>query len=316
MFGTGPFAVPTLRALYDSGHIVAALVTQPPRAARGHRPPAASPMRQLAESRQTPILDPDNVNTDEAVAALSALSPDLFIVADYGQILAPRTLAAAPRGGINLHGSLLPKYRGAAPINWALYRGETETGVTVIQMTPRIDAGPRLAQARLAIEPDETAPQLERRLAELGAPLVCRVIDALARGTIEPLPQDAAQATSARRLRKSDGEVDWSRAAEAIRNQVRALEPWPRTATWWHRPEGDPLRLILCRTHVVPEPATAPAGTVVRASAGQLHVATGQGVLALDEVQPAGKRAMSSAEFLRGHPLTVASRLGPLVQNQ
>jgi methionyl-tRNA formyltransferase len=165
------------------------------------------------------------------------------VVCDYGQILAPATLATARRGGVNLHGSLLPKYRGAAPINWAIYHGETESGVTVIHITPQIDAGPCIAQARTAIGPDETAAELEVRLAELGAGLMCEAIDLLEEGRQQALPQDAALAGKAPRLKKSDGLIDWRRPAAAIKNHVRAMEPWPKTYTFWHRCDGPPLRL-------------------------------------------------------------------------
>lgn len=312
MMGTGPFAAPTFQALYDTPHEVLALVTQPVRTQQGRRELATSPMRLVAQEHGTPILDPESINTDEARARLAEFRPDLFIVADYGQILSAETLAVAPLGGINLHGSLLPKYRGAAPINWALYRGDAETGVTVIHMTPRVDAGPTLAQARTAIDPDENAVELEARLAALGAPLVCQTIDELAAGHTRSLPQDPAQASPARRLRKTDGEIRWSRSAQEIKNQIRALEPWPKTYTFWHRPGGAPLRLILGRSAVFPgEASDAQPGTVIDASDGKLSVSTGSGALAILEVQPAGKRLLSSQEFLRGYPVKAGERFGP-----
>ncbi len=311
MMGTGPFAAPMFRALYDTPHEVLALVTQPVRAKRAGREPQPSPMRAVAQEHGTPILDPENINCDEARAALAQFQPDLFVVADYGQILSPETLAVAPHGGINLHGSLLPKYRGAAPINWAIFRGDTQAGVTVIHMTPRIDAGPTLSQAAIEIGPEENAVELEARLAELGAPLICRTIDDLAAGRLSPLPQDPALASPARRLRKTDGELQWSRSAQEIKNQIRALEPWPKTYTFWHRPNGAPLRLILGRCQVGrDEPAVEP-GTVVKAGGGELAVRAGDGVLALLEVQPAGKRLLTSEEFLRGYPVKVGERFGP-----
>lgn len=305
MMGTGPFAAPLFRALYNSRHQVAALVTQPLRGARAGAP--ASPLRQTAAEHDTPVHDPESINTDDARDMLAAVAADLFVVADYGQILAAETLATARLGGVNLHGSLLPKYRGAAPINWALYHGETETGVSVIHMTPRVDAGPVLAQARTAIEADENAVELERRLAELGASLTVRAIDDLAEGRAAALPQDPALASPARRLRKSDGRIDWSRAAADIRNQVRALEPWPRTYTFWQRPGHPPLRLIPGRCSVVDVPPTAPAGSVLQ-SGDQLIVATGSGGLQIHELQPAGKRMLSAAEFLRGYHIQAGDR--------
>jgi methionyl-tRNA formyltransferase len=310
--GTGPFAVPMFRALYGAGHRIAALVTQPTRPVRGNRPPPPNPMRQVAEEHGTPVLDPEKINTDEARAAIARFAPDLFVVADYGQILAPETLALTRLGGINLHGSLLPKYRGAAPINWAIYKGDAETGVTVIHMTPRVDAGPAIAKARIPIDSEETAIDLEHRLAELGAPLVCQTVDRLAAGKVESLPQDSTQASPARRLRKTDGEVDWSRSAAAIKNQVRALEPWPRTSTNWLREGGEPLRIILGRVSVKYGTADAPPGTVLPGDKGELLVATGEGILSLDEVQPAGKRSMAAAEFLRGHLVIPGQRFGPI----
>jgi methionyl-tRNA formyltransferase len=315
MMGTGAFAVPTFRALLDSRHAVAGLVTQPARGGpAGRQPP--SPMRVLAESN-IPILAPENVNTESARAELAAWEPDVFVVADYGQILAAATLEVSRLGGVNLHGSLLPKYRGAAPVNWAIYHGESETGVSVIQMTPRIDAGPCLAQASTPIDPDENSIELEARLAQLGAPLVLATIEALAAGRVEPLPQDPGLATPARRLRKSDGLVDWSRPAEAIKNQIRAMEPWPRTYTFWQRAEEGELRLILGRARVRADDASTWQGLqepivpgMVLESREGLQVATGQGVLEIESLQPAGKRMLGAAEFLRGHRLKRGDCLG------
>jgi methionyl-tRNA formyltransferase len=312
MFGTGPFAVPTFRALYGTSHQVVALVTQPPRVVRGKVVAADSPLRDEAVRRGTPILDPEDVNTAESRSRLTECDADLFVVADYGQILSAETLGLARHGAINLHGSLLPKYRGAAPINWAIYKGETEAGVSVIHMTPRIDAGPVLAQAKLAIGPDETAVDLEARLCELGAPLICQVIDAIVAGSTVSLPQDLALATKARRLRKTDGAIDWSRTAVEIKNQVRALQPWPRAYTDWLRTSGGPLRLIVGRVDVddlAPSREAAP-GEVLVADKDQLFIAAGQGVLAIRQLQPAGRQMMSAADFLRGHSIRVGERLG------
>lgn len=309
VMGTGPFAVPMLRALYDSPHEVLALATQPERPGHKGRPAPKNPMRLAAEEHGTPILDPDEINTDEARAQLARFEPELFVVADYGQILASETLAVAPQGGVNLHGSLLPKYRGAAPINWALYHGDAETGVTVIHMTPRVDAGPSLAQVRTPIDAEENAVELERRLAELGAPLVCRTIDELAAGCARPLPQDRHLASPARRLRKSDGQIDWSRTAEQIKNQIRALEPWPKTFTYWRRQGGEPLRLILGRSQVLPAAGLhVEPGAVIAADRSELAVATGSGALRLLELQPAGKRLLGAEEFLRGYPVRAGDR--------
>jgi methionyl-tRNA formyltransferase len=310
--GTGPFAVPMFRALYESRHTVVALVTQPPRDVRG-KPSPKNPMRIEAEAHGTPVFDPVSINTDEARAVLRDYSPDLFVVADYGQILKPETLATAPLGGVNLHGSLLPKYRGAAPINWAVYNGDAETGVTVIQMSPRVDAGGCLVKAATPIGSDENAVELEHRLAELGAPLIRSIVDRLADGPIIPEPQDPAQATPARRLKKTDGEIDFRRTAAEIKNQIRALEPWPRTATTWLRTSGEPMRLIVGRVDVDPSAASNEPGMVESVDRDSFTIATGGGRLVVREVQPAGKRMLSAGEFLRGHPLRAGDRFGPAV---
>ena len=311
MLGTGPFAVPTFRALYDTRHAVVALVTSPLRTHRGQPVEPISSIREVARQHGTEIFDPDDVNAPAAVARLASFQADLLVTCDYGQILAPLALATAGRGGVNLHASLLPKYRGAAPINWAIYHGETETGVTVIHMTPQIDAGPSIAQTRVAIDPDETAVELEARLAELGARLVSETIDRLESGRVSALPQDAALASKAPRLKKSDGLIDWTRPALAIKNHVRAMEPWPKTYTYWHRPAGPPVRLILGPVSMVEHRATdAAPGTVIEATGNRLAIAAGQGAIVPTSIQPAGKRLMAIDEFLRGHCIRSGERFG------
>ena len=243
---------------------------------------------------------------------------DLLVVCDYGEILRPATLATARLGGVNLHGSLLPKYRGAAPVQWAILRGETETGNSVIQMTPGLDAGPCLGQQRVAIDPDEDAGQLEARLATLGAELVCDVVDQLATGTARPIEQDTSQASKAPRLAKEHGAIDWSHAAAEIKNQIRAVRPWPRAYTFWLRREGGPMRLSIDRvTPLVPGEAalaadavSTPPGTVLEATK-RLVIATGNGALEIVELQPAGKKPMPTAEFLRGNRVAAGDRFGP-----
>jgi len=308
MMGTGPFAVPTFRALLASHHDVRALVTRPPKALHGKSQADVNPMRVVAHECGLAIHEQESINVPYARAVLASYRPDVFVVCDYGQILAPDTLEIARLGGINLHASLLPKYRGAAPINWAIYRGEIETGVTVIHMTPRVDAGPAIAQASTPIAAEENAVELEGRLAELGAPLVLRALDELERGTAKPIEQDAAQASRAPRLKKELGQVDWQRGAAEIANQVRALVPWPKTYTFWQRPGGTPLRVILEKVRVVD--AAGEPGLVLEASGDQLVIATGQGGLVIEAIQPSGKRVMSAGEFLRGYPVRAGQRFG------
>jgi methionyl-tRNA formyltransferase len=313
MLGTGPFAVPTFRRLLAGPHRVEMLVTRPPRTVHGKRQSDVNPMREVARERGLPIFEPESINTDEARAELFRYRPDLLVVCDYGQILKPETLALGRLGGINLHASLLPKYRGAAPINWAIYHGEQETGDTVIHMTPEIDAGPAIAQVRTPIGACETAGQLEPRLAELGAPLVAQAIEELIAGTVQAIGQDPAQATRAPRLKKTDGLADWSRPARALSDQVRALDPWPKTYTFWQRPAGEPLRLILDKVAVELAAGAAPssgAGKVLEDQGERLVVAAGAGALRLEQIQPAGKRVLSAAEFLRGYPVRVGEMFG------
>jgi methionyl-tRNA formyltransferase len=271
-------------------------------------------MQRAAEELGLPVWQPETVNSEQAVDQLRTLQPDLLVVCDYGEILKPPVLAVPPHGGVNLHGSLLPKYRGAAPVQWAVLNGDAETGNTVIQMTPGLDAGPILGVDRVAINPDETAGELEARLAQRGGDLVLRVIDQLAAGAAQPIPQERSQASKAPRLEKEHGFIDWSKPAPAIKNQVRALDPWPRAYTHWQRSPGDPLRLIVHRTQLVSDDQrpTGLAGSVplprpgaVLEAAPRLLIATGAGRLELLALQPAGKRVLSAAEFLRGYPVSV-----------
>jgi methionyl-tRNA formyltransferase len=240
------------------------------------------------------------------------LKADLSVACDYGQILSAATLSATRCGGINLHAALLPKYRGAAPINWAIYHGETETGVTVIHMTPQLDAGPCIARSRTNIGPDETAGELEIRLAELGAPLTREAIELIESDRAAALPQDSTQASRAPRLKKSDGLIDWTRPAAAIKNHIRAMEPWPKTYTHWLRSQGAPMRLILGPASIVQfdTAGTAP-GTIIEASGNRLVIAAGQDAVLLKSIQPAGKRVLAIDEFLRGHPLRPGDIFGP-----
>jgi methionyl-tRNA formyltransferase len=311
MMGTGPFAAPTFRELFETHHEVLALVCSPLRSPRGKESLALSPMRDIAHEQGLPIFDPEHINDSRSQQQLSAYDADLMVVCDYGQILAAETLATARMGGINLHASLLPKYRGAAPINWAIYDGQRQTGVTVIHMTPRVDAGPCIAQAETDIDPEETAVELEARLAVLGAWLVRRTLDAMEAGRMEALQQDPALASKAPRLKKTDGLIFWYRPAEAIKDHIRAMEPWPKTYTFWHRHSGPPMRLIFgpVKVEETPEQATPP-GTVLRADEHGLAIAAGHGAVVLQTVQPAGKRVMSIEEFLRGYPVQPGDLFG------
>lgn len=311
MMGTGPFAVPSFRALLDSPHEVLALVTRPTPQAKGREKASLNPMRDLAEERGLTVYAPDSINTDEAAEKLRDWNADLFVVCDYGQILSKTALGLAPLGGINLHASLLPKYRGAAPIHWAILNGDAETGITVIHMTPRLDGGPCLVVRSTPIGNEETLPELEQRLSEMGVAAVLDAIDQLAKwdrvsaiGSLQP----KSQVTKAPRLAKADGLIDWSKPAACIQRQVRALKPWPTTYTHWQRPQGEPLRVIVDQVTVIDEPAVAEPGTIVVSDGKQLVIATGDGRLSLTALQPAGKRVLQISEFLRGYAVKVGER--------
>lgn len=315
MMGTGPFAIPTFESLLDSEHDVAVLVTRPTPPARSRSKTPSNPMRDVAESRSIEVLSPDDVNSEAARKQLASLRPDLFVVCDFGQILSPETLSIPPLGGINLHGSLLPKYRGAAPVHWAILNGDEETGITVIHMTPKLDGGPALTIRATPIGKRETTEELEPRLALLGVESVHEAIDMLSnwdRSSPIGTPQDQSLACRAPRLKKSDGAVDWSLSAIRIFNRFRALKPWPGSFTQWQRPNGQPLRLLLDDIAISDTSVSAAVepGTVVVSEVDRIEVATGDGILSLVKVQPAGKRVMEIGEFLRGYSISAGDRLG------
>ncbi len=298
VLGTGDFALPTFNHLVDSGCQVVALVTQPDRPQGRKRELIPSLIKQSAQAKGIAVEQPENVNAPEALALIAAYAPDLLVTAAYGQILSPELLGLSRLGGINLHGSILPKYRGAAPVARAIERGESETGVTVIRMTPRIDAGGMLAFARTPIDPAETAGELEDRLALVGAPLVLQTIQAIADGTAEVLPQSKSKVTKAPKLSKDDGWIDWTLPSQTVHNLVRAMQPWPLASTTWLRPTG-PVRLIIHRSEVVD--GQGQPGQVLEALGDRLVVAAGEGAVRLWTVQMVGKKPSPAAEFLRGH---------------
>ncbi len=311
MMGTGSFAEPTFLALTQTRHPVVALVTNPDRPAGKDRE-MVRPIKKLAVERDIPVFQPESVNSPEGVAGVRSFQPDLLVVAAYGQILSAEVLESAPLGGINVHASLLPKYRGAAPVEWAIYHGETQTGVTIIRMSTRLDAGEMLAQEAVDILPDETAGQLEARLAQIGARLAVEVVERMAVGEVRGIPQDPRLVTKAPKLKKEHGLIDWSRPAHLVCCQIRAMQPWPTPYTFLHHPGKPPLRLIVLKAE--PQglrPALAEPGSVVAVAADGVLIAAGDGCVRPLIVQPAGKKPMTTAEFLRGHPVQVGDRFGP-----
>lgn len=301
--GTPDFAVPSLAALLRDGYQVVGVVTQPDRPAGRGRQLAPSPVKRFAEEHGLTVLQPTTLRQPEPVAELQALAPDLIVVAAYGLILPQAVLDVPPHGCLNVHGSLLPRYRGAAPIPAAILAGDQETGVTIMLMDAGMDTGPILSQAVCPIEPDDTTSTLTTKLAELGAALLSQTLPRWLAGEIEPQPQDEERATYAPMMRKADGQIDWALPAEQIARRVRAYQPWPGAVTFW---EGQPLKLLRARALLA---ATAAPGRVVARGEGAA-VGTGEGLLLLEEVQLAGKRAMSIADFLRGQRGFIGSVLG------
>jgi methionyl-tRNA formyltransferase len=304
-FGTPEFAVPSLRALLDAKHAVALVVMQPDRPAgrgqRSHEPPT----KVLAQARGLAVAQPEKLRDPAFLERIRSLAPDAIAVAAYGKIL-PKALLEVPRyGAINVHGSLLPKYRGAAPIQRAILAGETSTGITIMQMNERMDAGDILARREVAISVDDTSESLGKRLAEIGAAALVDVLEEVERGTVKPERQREEDATLAPLVRKEEGKVDWTQDAAAIERSVRAFTPWPSA---FSTARGRLLKIHRASVRSDAEPA--PPGTVLRADAGDLWVSTGEGVLALLELQLEGKRRMAARDFLAGGGLRAGERLG------
>ena len=304
--GSGAFAVPSLAALLDAGHEVAALVTQPDREKGRGRALAATPAKVLAEQRGIPVLQPRRIKEPAAIDELRSLRPEVQVVVAYGQILPRAVIDIPPLGTVNVHSSLLPSYRGAAPIHWAVVNGERETGVTTMLIDEGLDTGPTLLARATPIGPEETAPELEARLGPLGAQLLLETLDGLARGALRAQPQDHARATLAPILQKEDGRIDWTRPADEIARRVRGLLPWPGTVT---TAAGSDLKVLRARVEPA-APGDAPPGTVLAVDRDGLLVAAGGGTrLRLLDVQPESRRPMAAAAFAAGARLAPGARL-------
>ena len=304
--GTPDFASASLEALLRSNDSVVGIVTQPDRPkGRGHTL-TPSPVKLLAQRAQVPLLQPLKMKDPEFLHALAGWKPDLIVVSAFGRILPPAILSLPPRGCINVHGSLLPKYRGAGPIQWAIMNGEKETGITTMLMDVGMDTGAMLLQEAIPIMPDDTAGTLSPRLAELGGRLLAETIVRLKAGTLVPQPQDSSRATLAPLLKKEDGAIDWTLPAIVLANRVRGLSPWPGAYTTVAG--SDSWRIW--RALALPGPVTTPPGVIVAITREAIHVATGDGVLAVMELQPANNRRMAVSQYLAGHPIAVGLQLG------
>ncbi|WP_040948592.1 methionyl-tRNA formyltransferase [Gorillibacterium massiliense] len=312
--GTPDYAVPSLRKLLDSGYRVVAVVTQPDRPKGRKRVLTPTPVKVEAEKHGIPVLQPERIRRPEAVAQIAELAPDLIVTAAYGQILPKAVLDLPKYGCINVHGSLLPKYRGGAPIQYAVINGESVTGVTIMYMAEGIDTGDMLAKVEVPITDGDTAGTLFDKLSLEGAELLGRILPDLLAGKLTAEPQQDAEATHAPTLKRADELIDWSKPSLEIFNRVRGLNPWPVAYSLWN---GEVLKVWACAK---PDSASADhadavfngkqPGTVLKAGTEGITVRTGDGSITLTEVQPAGKKAMSAAEFSRGKGMEPGTVLG------
>jgi methionyl-tRNA formyltransferase len=314
MLGSGTFAEPTFRELLNqSRHPVVGLVTQPDR----NSGKKSSSTRQVGEGMTAiahavgvPVFQPESINTPEGLTQLRAWNADLLVTAAYGQILKSDILTATRLGGINVHGSLLPKYRGAAPVAWAIWRGETVTGVTIIRMTTGLDAGEMFAKESLAIGEQETAGELEARLAPLGARLAVETIHRLSEGPVSGETQEPAQVTKAPKLTKEHGAIDWQKPAAEVCRQIRAVQPWPTPYTFLNS-VGKPTQRVLILRAETRDDSLGPAGLIL-VEGSTLRVAAGSGSIVVEMIQPAGKNRMTAAAWLNGRPVRSGDQFGPV----
>ena len=299
--GTPDFAVPSLEALIAAGHDVCGVFTQPDKPKNRGMKLLPTPVKVCAQAHGIPVFQPVKLRDGTALAQIQELAPELIVVAAYGRILPDDILAAPPRGCINVHSSLLPKYRGAAPINWAVLNGDSETGVTIMHMAHDLDAGDIIDQAATPIDPDETVVSLHDRLAQMGAALLVKVVADIAAGTAARTPQDHGKATLAPMLSRELSPMDFTRPARELHNQVRGLIPWPAAVT-----ELGDRRCKVFSTSVLDAHTDAAPGTILAAGKEGIQVACGGGtVLRIDALQPDGGKRMRAADYLRGHPIPV-----------
>ena len=301
--GTPEFAIPPLKALI-ANHQVVGVFSQPDRpVGRHHNKLQPTPVKECAQSHGIPVYQPEKLRDGTALATLRELDPELIVVAAYGRILPNDILALPPKGCVNVHSSLLPKYRGAAPINWAILKGEAETGVTIMHMASELDAGDIILQRATPIGETEDAAALYDRLAQLGGELLTEAVALIEAGTASRTPQDHTKATLAPMLSKEMSPVDWTRSAQEIFNQIRGLYPWPGAST--DIISGKPVKLW--RAQVVEKHTDAGPGAIIAASKQGIDVACGelQHILRILELQPPGKKRMTAADYLRGHPIQV-----------
>ena len=309
-FGTPQFAVPTLEALAASRHRVALVVTQPDRRRRRGQKITDAPVKASALAHHIPVYQPERLRDPAVTQKLRVHEPEIGVVAAYGKLI-PEELLALPRWGmVNVHASLLPKYRGAAPVHRAIINGETETGVTIMQIVEALDAGDMLAKTVRPIGPDETSEEVERALAQDGARLMLEVLEQIETGAAHAEPQNASASTYAARLTKEEGLINWTLSTRDVHNRVRGLYPWPHAYSFL---EG--TRLVILRTRVDGNSSRLNTndvpGTVVSVTRDAIEVATGDGRIAITELQPDGRRPMATRDFLAGRPLEPGAKFAP-----
>jgi len=304
--GTSNFATPSLHALVAAGHQVTAVVTQPDRPAGRGRRPLPSPVKAAAQELGLPLLQPERASAPDSIEQIRHFQPELLVVAAYGQLLSPALLAVPPRGAVNVHASLLPRYRGAAPVQRAIMADEEETGVTIMWMTERLDAGDIILQECTPIGPRETAGELLARLAGMGARLLVAALALIVASTAPRRPQDERQATLAPSLRKEERLIPWQEPAAAVVARVRALSPRPGALT---RHEGRQLKVLRARTLEKLCPAAGTAGQVVEISRDGIFVGAGVGCVLLEQLQPESGKIMTALEYARGYRVSPGQTL-------
>lgn len=301
--GTPDFAVPSLKALVEAGHDVCGAFTQPDKPKNRGMKLQPPPVKECCLEYGIPVFQPTKLRDGTALAQIRELAPELIVVAAYGRILPDEILDYPEKGCINVHSSLLPKYRGAAPINWAILNGESESGVTIMHMATELDAGDIVSQCVTPIDPNETVESLHDRLAQMGARLLVETVASIAEGTAQRLVQDEEKVSYAPMLSRELSRMDWSKPARALHDQVRGLIPWPAAVA-----EVGGVRCKVFSSAVCDETSTAQPGTVVQADKKGLKIACGGGtVLEICQLQPDGKKRMEAAAFLLGHPIPEGS---------
>jgi methionyl-tRNA formyltransferase len=303
--GTPDFALPSLKALLHSGLTIAAAITQPDRPKGRGQPLTPPPVKVAAEKAGIPVLQPKKMKDPAFLDELERLKPDLIVVVAFGRILPPEVLKIPPRGCVNVHASLLPKYRGAAPGAWAIIEGEKQTGVTTFLLDEGMDTGGIYLQEQVKIEPSDTAGTLAQRLSEVGARVLSITVEGIMNGTLKPIPQDHTKASLAPILKKEQGELNWVLSAHEIRNLVHGLDPWPGAYTYYRKERWKLWRAIVRDTTTDIKP-----GTILKVGKDNIEVATGKGVLAIQELQPENTRRMSVREFVAGHEVKEGMVLG------